>query len=69
MAKPKPYDLVGGIMDYEAGGLGVSGVLALFSHLIETGKAWTLQGSYGRTAQTLITMGYLDQNGKILKGE
>ena len=69
MAKPKPYDLVGGIMDYEAGELSVDGVLALFSHLIETGKAWPLQGSYGRAAETLITKGYLDRTGKILKGE
>lgn len=41
--------------------------LELFSELIKTGMAWSLQGSYGRMAVSLIEAGYLDKKGKILK--
>ena len=55
---PKPIDEVGMIMDYESGQLDDDGIIKLFQHLIDTGKAWSLQGSYGRTAQALIDNGY-----------
>lgn len=64
--KPE-YDLVGAIMQYESGELDDSGILELFSHLIKTGQAWTLQGHYGRTAAALIDAGYLDDDGNVLK--
>ena len=32
-------------------------VISFFQELINNGMAWTLQGSYGRTAKDLIDMG------------
>lgn len=55
------------IMQYEAGKLRGNEVLKLFSHLIKTGLAWSLQGGYGRYAGNLIDRGYLSAKGKILK--
>jgi hypothetical protein len=55
------------IISYEAGELRGDKVLKLFSHLIKTGRAWVLQGSYGRQAQNLIDRGYLSAKGEILK--
>ena len=59
MAKTEtePYDVVGAIIDFESGQLDDEGVITLFQHLVETGLAWTLQGSYGRTATALIELG------------
>jgi len=34
-------------------------VLAAWQHLVDTGLAWQLQGSFGRTAQQLIDSGYI----------
>lgn len=59
--------LIDKIIDYEMGGLSDVATLKLFSELIKTGQAWTLQGHYGRTAIALIDVGYLDQQGNILK--
>ncbi len=63
----KRFDLVGSIMAFEGGELSDTGILELFSHLVKTGMAWTLQGSYGRFAKQLIEAGYLSGTGKILK--
>jgi hypothetical protein len=60
-------NLVNFIMDYEDGSLDDTGILNLFSYLIRTGKAWSLQGSYGRAAKSLIDQGYIDRSGKILQ--
>jgi len=60
-------DLVDLIMAYECGELSDAKILELFSELIKTGKAWTLQGSYGRMAMRLIKAGYIDRKGTILK--
>ena len=62
----KEFDLLGYIMDYESGNMGDERVLELFSHLIKTGQAWTLQGCYGRTAKQLIDDGYISKDGEIL---
>ena len=39
--------------------------LRLFSELIKNGMAWTLQGHYGRTAQSLIDDGLLEVDGNF----
>lgn len=64
MLKIKELDY---IIAYEQGELRGQKVLELFSHLIKTGRAWSLQGSYGRMAGRLIDEGYISKQGKILK--
>jgi len=63
----KKFDEVGAIISYEAGELRGQEVLDLFSHLIKSGRAWSLQGAYGRMAGALINRGYLSAKGEILK--
>jgi len=53
----RPYDLTGGIIAYEQGELDEAEVRELFQHLVDSGMAWTLQGSYGRTAAAMIEAG------------
>lgn len=56
------YDVVSAIIRYESGQMaGDEEVIELFQHLINTGLAWTLQGSYGRTAYALIQDGVCTQ--------
>jgi len=45
------------IVAYECGDLDDLQVVELFQHLIDTGRAWQLQGHYGRTAIALIEAG------------
>ena len=45
------------IMDYEAGEMDEIETVIFFQDLIDTGMAWELQGSYGRTAHALINAG------------
>ena len=54
------------IMAYEGGELDGKGIIELFADLVKSGRAWTLQGHYGRTAQALIEGGALDREGNIL---
>lgn len=51
-------DLTGRIIDYEDGTLEGQDVVDLFQDLIDSDLAWTLQGSYGRTAAQLIEAGH-----------
>jgi len=53
------------IIDYEQGELGSLNTLRLFSDLIRTKMAWSLQGAYGRTAKALIEDQWIDSKGKI----
>jgi len=58
-------DTVDLIMEYECGELEEKKVIELFSELIKSGQAWSLQGSYGRMAMSLIEQGVLSKNGFI----
>lgn len=64
--KPQDFDLTDYIIQYETGVLDDTECLRLFSYLIKTGMAWTLQGHYGRTAEALIEGGYINRQGEIL---
>ena len=57
--KAKEIDVVSQIMAYESGELDQEQTIALFKHLVKTGLAWQLQGSYGRAAQALIEAGVI----------
>lgn len=46
------------IIDYENGEMEFAHIVEMFQTLINTGYAWSLQGHYGRTAQSLIDDGY-----------
>jgi hypothetical protein len=52
-------------MDFESGNLNANGTAELFSYLVQTGQAWSLQGTYGRTAMGLINAGIIDKKGRI----
>jgi len=53
----KDYDEVGAMMAYEDGELDEVETIELFQHLIDSGLAWDLQGSYARKANELIEAG------------
>jgi len=58
-------DMFTRILDYEGGeALTFAEYVDLFQDLIDTGFAWTLQGYYGRTAQSLIDQGVCSRNGR-----
>lgn len=50
-------DLADDIVAYETGLLDDDACIGLFQRLIDSGLAWQLQGSYGRTAVALIECG------------
>jgi hypothetical protein len=55
----KAFSEVDAIIAFECGELDEDGVIELFQHLVDNGHAWSLQGSYGRTAKALIEAGYV----------
>ena len=50
--------LVSLISEYESGLMDAADTIALFQRLIDTGMAWRLQGSYGRTAALMLQQGH-----------
>ncbi len=58
--------MIDSIIAYEQGELSGREELKLFAELISTGAVWDLQGSYGRTARTLIDYCLIDDQGNIL---
>jgi hypothetical protein len=54
-------DQIAAIIAYEQGELDDDATVALFQDLIDTGLAWSLQGSYGRQAADLIQAGLCHQ--------
>jgi len=56
----RPYDLTGAIIQYESGELSADDTRELFQYLVDTGLAWQLQGSYGRTAAALLDAGEIE---------
>ena len=56
-------DVVSDLIAFEEGELDQEEVVALFQRLIDNGMAWSLQGSYGRTASRLIEAGYCQPPG------
>lgn len=53
------YSQIDRIIAYEQGELDEDETIELFAALVETGVAWQLQGSYGRTAMALIEAGLI----------
>ena len=52
-------NLISKIIEYEDGTLDDEQVIELFQDLVNSGMAWTLQGSYGRMAAYLIEEGLI----------
>ena len=57
--------MVDKIIAYEAGELDNIGILELFSDLIKSGKAWSLQGRYSRQAKHFIDNKLISEEGII----
>jgi len=53
------------LMTFEEGQLDARETLDLFALLVKSGMAWTLQGSYGRTAQHMINEGLISPLGYV----
>lgn len=54
------------LLDFEDGTLSDEETVKLFARLIRTGLAFTLQGSFGRTAAAFIESGRISPAGEIL---
>jgi hypothetical protein len=52
-------DVLDKIIAFEEGELEEDEIIELFQHLVHTGMAWRLQGSYGRLAHDLIDQGLI----------
>jgi hypothetical protein len=55
------FDLTTRIIAFETGETTEEEVIELFQYLVDTGLAWSLQGTYGRTAEALIEAGLIER--------
>lgn len=55
--------IVDKIMDFESGQMTEEEIIKFFQELIDSGLAWTLQGTYGQMAQSLIDQGLVEVRG------
>lgn len=53
------FDLVGAIMDFEAGEATYDQKVILFQHIYDNNLTASLQGCYGRTVQALLEAGVI----------
>ncbi len=63
-----PFNSLDFIMRFEDGSaepLTLPELVEGFAQLIRSGHAWTLQGTYGRTAAALIENGLVDREGNV----
>jgi len=56
-------DITDKIMDFESNRMSGEEIIEFFQELIDTGLAWTLQGTYGQMAQALIDEGLVEVRG------
>ena len=50
--------MINQVIAYEQCELDEEGIIDMFQQLINSGLAWEMQGSYGRTAKALLDAGY-----------
>jgi hypothetical protein len=56
-ANTSSFDSVEAMIDFESGQLDAQETIEFFQDLIDSGQAWKMQGSYGRTAMAMIRSG------------
>jgi hypothetical protein len=61
----KNFDELSFIMDFEDGNVSEEEMIAGFQKLVDSGHAWQLQGSYGRTAVALLEAGLIHRPGRF----
>jgi hypothetical protein len=61
MSPTKEFPVLTHVIDYENGDIEYEKFLVLFQYLVDTGLAWQFQGSYGRTAISLIDEGLISK--------
>ncbi len=54
-------DYIDTLIAYEQGELDDDQTIDFFQELIDSGVVWSLQGSYGRAARSLIDQGYCNE--------
>lgn len=52
------------VIRFESGEMNQDEIVEWFQEMVTSGAAWSLQGFYGRTAQTLIDNGLVNPNVK-----
>jgi hypothetical protein len=54
-------DMTSDVIAYENGEMDEAETIEFFQRLVDNGMAWQLQGSYGRTAETMIRLGLIER--------